>query len=309
MKYARELLAAALVLATLIGIPAVALHRAASRAGLRIVSLTGVRKDGVWTDEVVDGTNYWRQTFRRATVTLALGEEIILRLQSADVTHGFYVPELGVGPVLVEPGRVVEVRLRGTKAGELTYYCTAVCGRCHYSMKGTVRVLANDAPPLAAASPSAPCNHAQAQGAPPSALVDRGAFLFATMGCETCHGPRGSGGVVNFNYLKDTVPQNNLIAERMQLFEREDVDTVIALIDQQADLSKLEEDPPFRTYARFLAQYQAVRELIRNGNPAGKKDPLGPQPPLNMPSWRYQLTERDIDALISFLLSQFPWGE
>ncbi|OGQ79858.1 MAG: hypothetical protein A2289_21460 [Deltaproteobacteria bacterium RIFOXYA12_FULL_58_15] len=306
----QELVAGTLVVGALLGVPAMMRHES-SRDGLRVVSLTGVKKDGVWTDEVVDGTNYWHKTFRRATVILEEGEEILLHLESADVTHGFYVPELGVGAVLVEPGKIVEVKLRGERAGEFTYYCTAVCGHCHYYMQGIIRVLGKGSPEAAAASAvHKRCNHGTAPVATaPRAIVDRGEFLFSTMGCESCHGARGSGGVRNFNYLKDTVPQNNLLAERMQLFEPEDAETVIDLLEKQADLAALESTPPFKTYSRFLAQLKAVQDLIKNGNPAGKKDAAGPVPPLSMPSWRHQLTDRDIDSLVAFLVAEFPWDE
>ncbi|MBI5508637.1 MAG: c-type cytochrome [Deltaproteobacteria bacterium] len=305
-----ELFAATLVTVSLVGISAAMQPEPATR-GMRVVSLTGVKKDGVFTDEKVDGTNYWRRSFRRATVVLDEGETILLRLQSADVTHGFYVPELGVGPVLIEPGKVVELELQGKRAGLFTYYCTAVCGHCHYYMQGTIRVLGRGRKDTETAAAVAPgCRHGgERPASTPRAVVDHGQLLFASMGCESCHGPRGSGGVRNYNYVKDVVPQNNLLAERLQLFEPDDAETVLALIDKGADLAALETTPPFKTYSRFLAQYKAVQDLIKNGNRAGKKDPAGPAPPLSMPAWREQLTDRDIESLIAFLLAQFPWDE
>lgn len=304
-----ELVAGLCTVGVLLGVPwAMTLDKRVrpEDRGLRVIQLTAVKKDGAWTDEHVDGTTYWRKTFLPATITLREGEEVLLRLVSADVRHGFTVPELGLGPVEVDPGQVVEVRLKGQRVGEFTYYCTVVCGHCHYGMKGIVRVIAADEPDVMTAA-KAPCAHSVAPPPPGATLVERGAFLFVEKGCFNCHGPGGSGGVKNHNYLADTVPQNNLLAEKMRLFEPEQAKAAIELLERRADLDQLASDAPLTNYAQFLAQYHAVHDLILNGNRAGKKDPNGPPPPLDMPSWRHQLTEEDVNALIAYLLSQYPW--
>ncbi len=139
-----ELVAALFVLAALIGLPfGIAHYQRAllTRPGVRVVELTGVRGDGVWTEEPVEGWNYWWKTFRPATITLREGEEVVLRLTSADVTHTFPAPQLGVGPVDVEPGHVVEVRLKGIRSGKVLYMCTEICGDRHFFMHGTIRVV------------------------------------------------------------------------------------------------------------------------------------------------------------------------
>ncbi len=304
-----EALAGLCTLGVLVGVPWGLSHDRAQRPEdreLRVIALTGVKKDGAWTDEAVDGTNYWRKTFHPATVTLREGEEVLLRLSSADVRHGFYAPELGVGPVEVDPGHVVELRLKGARVGEFTYYCTVVCGHCHYGMRGIIRVLPAGSP-VEVAAPAPPCTHALSPPPPGATLVEQGAFLFSDKGCANCHGKGGSGGVKNPNYLAGTVPQNNLLAEKMRLFEREDAQSAIALLEKRADLDALQSAPPFKSYPQFLAQYHAVHDLILNGNRAGKKDPAGPVPPLNMPSWRHQVSDEDVNALVAYLISQYPW--
>ncbi len=133
------------VVATLIGLPLGIAHyqRAlVTRPDVRVIELTAVRADGVWTEERVQGWNYWRRTFRPATITLREGEEVVLRLTSADVTHSFSAPQLGVGPVEVEPGHVVEVRLKGTRPGKFMYMCTVTCGDRHFFMHGPIQVIA-----------------------------------------------------------------------------------------------------------------------------------------------------------------------
>lgn len=280
-------------------------------AGVRVIRLSGVMKDGVWTDEEVTAATYWRKTYRPATVVLRAGEEVLLRLSSADVTHGFYVPELGAGPVEVEPGHVVEVRLKGERPGEYTYYCTAVCGECHHFMRGTVIVLNPDGSRPEKQPRPTQCAHRQPSGEDRTGIpiVERGRHLFENAGCVGCHGPGGRGGVPNPNYIRDTVPALDVLAERMMLFEREDADKVVDLLAKRTDPTLLADRPPFPRYAGFLAQYNAVLDVIRKGSAAAKKDPAGPIPPLQMPTWGQQLSREDIDAVIAYLISEFRWEE
>lgn len=68
-----------------------------------------------------------------------LGSLVVLRLTSADVTHGFAILEYGVN-VEVPPGEIVEVRFRANRAGDFTMFCTVFCGSGHPQHKGTLRV-------------------------------------------------------------------------------------------------------------------------------------------------------------------------
>ena len=141
---------------------------------------------------------------------------------------------------------------------------------------------------------------------PPSqaGVVERGRWLFRQKGCFLCHGPRGEGGVANPNYIKGTIPQLSP-AEQMKLKDPGDAAAILEQLERGVRLETLSEaDPPL--VPRFnvvLAQYHSIRRVIQNGNPAGKKDPKGPTPPLSMPSWSRELSEADIDAIIAYLLS------
>ena len=135
------------------------------------------------------------------------------------------------------------------------------------------------------------------QPAASAGVVEQGKWLFRQQGCFLCHGPEAQGGVPNRNYLNDTIPALAL-AKWMKL-EPEDVDPVIEQLKRGVRLETLESAPPVPQLSVVLAQYQSVHALIQNGNIAGKKDPKGPKPPLNMPKWGPRLKDADIDAIIA----------
>jgi len=137
--------------------------------------------------------------------------------------------------------------------------------------------------------------------------VARGEWLFHHFGCPACHGEAGRGGVANANYIRDTVPALNLMAGRMMIIQKSDADTVVAMLEHGEDPHAAAAHPPFEQYGVFLAQWDATRALIQNGNPAGKKDPNGPAPPLNMPSWRGQVTDEDMTDILAYLFTLEPW--
>jgi mono/diheme cytochrome c family protein len=141
-------------------------------------------------------------------------------------------------------------------------------------------------------------------------VLERGKWLFRKKGCFLCHGPQGEGGVPNRNYIKGTIPRLDL-ATQMKLFESEDVTTIIDLMKRSVRLDTLANatETPVPQYNVVLAQYHSIQDVVRKGNPAGKKNIRKPAPPLNMPSWRRELSDTDIDALIAYLLSAVPREE
>lgn len=303
----------ALVIAAAIGLP-FAYERRVIHEGLppgtRVVALTAVAVQGIWTEEAVDGENYWRRTFAPARPTIALGQETELRLASPDVTHVFYAPELGVGPLEVYPGHVVTARVTPTKRGVFPYYCTNFCGKRHFAMRGEIAV-EPAGQPAPAATPVAAGTHDYwlAPQPPPGApIVDRGRWTFESRGCVSCHGAGGRGGVPNFNYARGTVPALAGISERFLLFDPDDVKTVVSALDKGVPLETLADHTSIPQFAVALSQYHAVRNVIRNGSISAKQDPLGPEPPLQMPTWGGRLSDRDIDAVIAYLLTRPPPG-
>lgn len=280
-----------------------------ARSDAPVITLTGVASLGVWTSEEVRGINYWTDRFPPARPVLQAGRKAILRLASADVTHTFYCPALEIGPVEVQPGHVVEVEVTPKTEGTFRYHCTMVCGMPHFGMQGEIVVSREKGslPP-----PSRPEFDRYWLKPPPpvdASLPERGEWLFQQRGCFTCHGRKGEDGIANFNYVKETVPALNTLAERLMLFVPEDAQVIMEALEEGIPLQDLAESAPIPRFNVFLAQYRSIRDVIRHGNAPGKKNPEGPDPPLEMLAWGQHLTERDIDALIAYLLTLQPWEE
>jgi plastocyanin/mono/diheme cytochrome c family protein len=309
---AQETLAVVGTVAVLVGTPVAIVGHGQNRSSQetgRVIVLTGVQKDGVWTDQEVTAVSFTVKRFRPATIVLREDERVTLRLTSADVSHSFYVPELGIGPVEVKAGKTREVTIEGAKPGVYTYYCTKVCGRCHHFMRGQVVVMtrSGERPKEPADAPPPGCAARTAAVPARRPELGRAARLFHEKGCVACHGEGGRGGVKNPNYIKDTVPNLDAMAERFMLFEEEDAERAIEWILSGTDVLATPGEEPWPRYAVFQAQYKAVYELIQNGNPAGKKDPNGIEPPLSMPHWGDVLADGEIREMIAYLLSLHNW--
>lgn len=127
--------------------------------------------------------------------------------------------------------------------------------------------------------------------------------------CIACHSEGAIGGVKNINYAKKTVPALNTLAEKMFLEYQEDAEYVADLLKKETDIVNMSPALDVPAARRVLAQYQAIKEIIKNGSPAAKEDTLGPTPPLHMPGWATGLSDKDIDSIISYLLGLYPWEE
>lgn len=137
----------------------------------------------------------------------------------------------------------------------------------------------------------------------PHPSVVRGRKLYLVAGCALCHGVDGVGQVKSPNYVKETMPALNVLAERMFLLAPEDAEAVIRGLDAgPLDANAL--DVP--RAGAVAAQYASIREVIMVGNPGGKKDEAGPAP-LEMPRWDHRLTASEVNDVIAYLLSVYPW--
>jgi plastocyanin len=288
-----------------------------NNTGKRIIFLTAVAKNGVWTEETVNGANYWTKDFKQAVIILKKGEEVNFRFTSMDVTHSFYCPELNIGPVEVWPGKVYEIPFKADKVGSYRYYCTIVCGKCHFYMQGkiiiledTMQITDNMIRKMKSDSVITSCCIPNDTLTLPDNIIEQGKYLFVIKNCVTCHGKEGIGGIKNYNYAKPTIPDLITLATKLKIPDKESADTIIKLLEKNADLEKLSDDPPFRNYDRFLAQYNSIFNKILNGAPIVlKADSTGPKPPLFMPSWENNLTKKEIRSIVSYLISKNNWEE
>lgn len=90
--------------------------------------------------EVVHDVVASRYAYDPPNVTVRVGDVVVFRVSSSDVTHGFAIEGLHSG-VEIPPGETVEVRVRVTEAGTFTIYCTVFCGTGHPQHKGSLVVL------------------------------------------------------------------------------------------------------------------------------------------------------------------------
>ncbi len=272
---------------------------------VREIVLTAVMAQGVWTDAPVTAAAPWRRDFPAARLVLRAGEPVRLRLRSADVVHAFSLPELGVEPVDVVPGKETVVEITPDRAGTFGYYCTTVCGDTHFAMRGEVVVLGPDedggdtVPPESTTGRPEPYWTAPEPSAD-AALVERGAWLFRQKGCITCHGEEGRGGVDNPNGMNPTVPALADMSSKLLLFEPEDVEAFVALLESGRDV-ETGSAPEIPLFDAVRKQYSTFRRVIREGRPAAPLDPVGPTPPLRMPRWKHHLTGEEIDAILAYL--------
>ncbi len=301
------------VLPLVLGSAAIAWYRHAATPGVGepgvvVFNLTGVASTGVWTLDDVNGLNYWWKTFEPATLSVREGDTVLVNLRSADLLHRFYIPQFGVGPVDVEPGHMVSVRFTANRAGVFQYYCTALCGTCHFYMRGWVVVTAAGEEPITPPRIGCPLCLPDVGPRPVTEeLVQIGSYLYRQKGCITCHGPEGHGGVVNPNSANSPVPPHDTTAQKLFLAGPEDADALLALIQRAPDLGAVEEDDDISRFPVVRTRYLNAKQIIRGGRYSAKADPAGPEPPLQMPAWQHLVEERDIDALLSYFISLYDW--
>jgi plastocyanin len=310
-----EIIGLILLIVILIGVPYLVVSNSPwnnTRENSRIVFLTAVAKDGVWTNEIVTNSNYWNRKFQKANLSFQKNEKVLFRLTSMDVTHTFYVPELNIGPIEVKPGKLYEITHVFSKTGKFVYYCTTVCGNCHFYMQGNIYVNSDNSQEINETftldGDITTCgiyNNVSSN----DSFIEKGEILFISKGCVTCHGIGGEGGIHNPNYINTYIPQINDLAEKMYIYWEEDANTIISLLEDGEDLEKQLEDPPFRRYNRFYAQYESIMNKILDGaSDLQKKNVEGPNPPLYMPSWRNHLTDNEINSIIAYLIVLNDWN-
>ena len=80
--------------------------------------------------------------FEPATITVAEGDTVRLRLRSADRTHGIGIKAFRVKAMIPKVGDTVTVEFVADRAGTFDITCSEYCGTGHRAMKGKLIVLA-----------------------------------------------------------------------------------------------------------------------------------------------------------------------
>lgn len=140
--------------------------------------------------DVVGHQFWWSASYRDEQITVAneihvpVGEEVELRLISADVIHSFWVPDLH-GKLDVLPDGTNIMVIEADEAGSYGGECAEFCGLQHANMGLLVIAQPRDEFDLWVAAQQAPAVSAATEAA------QRGQQLFLDENCGSCHTVRG----------------------------------------------------------------------------------------------------------------------
>jgi cytochrome c oxidase subunit 2 len=104
--------------------------------------------DAFANDTEIDVLAYqwgWEFSYEETNVTteerlvLPADQNVTFRLETTDVIHAIYIPQLGVKQDIF-PGRTMTARTHATEPGEYRLYCAEMCGAGHSKMNATVVV-------------------------------------------------------------------------------------------------------------------------------------------------------------------------
>ena len=96
--------------------------------------------DTTQSGEVKEFTMTAKQfTFTPDIIEVNKGDKVRLVVTSADVPHGFSIPEYGINERL-DPGKPVTIEFTADKEGTFTAFCSVFCGSGHSGMKGKLIV-------------------------------------------------------------------------------------------------------------------------------------------------------------------------
>ena len=121
------------------------------------------------------------------------GRQIVLKMQSQDVIHSFWVPEFRLKQDVV-PGRITDYRVTPILIGNYKVRCAELCGTSHAYMEAAVRVVSPaDYDKWVADQTAIAKAQALASAGKPDAA--RGETLYQESGCKTCHSLDGAKGI------------------------------------------------------------------------------------------------------------------
>ena len=171
----------ALLLAVLFGLTVRTMHVADPAVGDR------------QPDLVVTGYQWWWQVRYPSSgvvtaneIHIPVGRRLLLRLESVDVIHDFWVPQLGRKMDMV-PGQANHIWLEADVPGVYLGACAEFCGAQHAWMR--LRVIAQEAEAFEAWQQ----RQLQVPAAPGGGEAARGMQLFRESTCVNCHAIAGTG--------------------------------------------------------------------------------------------------------------------
>jgi cytochrome c oxidase subunit 2 len=148
-----------------------------------VVKVTGIQWSWKFEYPPVDGVSVVSDELH-----LPAGKQVLLRMTSMDVIHSFWVPEFRVKQDLV-PGRITELRITPTLAGNYKVRCAELCGTSHAYMEKPVVISSQEGFDGWMAEQ---VKLAEKAAATPEG---RGKALVDANGCVACHSINGSPGI------------------------------------------------------------------------------------------------------------------
>lgn len=115
---------------------------------------------------------------------LPVNKQVLLKMESIDVIHSFWVPEFRIKQDLV-PGRVTEYRITPTLVGAYKVSCAEICGTSHAYMQSPVVVVSQN-------EFESWLGQRQEEAAAAQTPEGQGQLLVAANGCAACHSLNGT---------------------------------------------------------------------------------------------------------------------
>lgn len=206
-----------------------------------------IGKQWAWTSEYKNGV-------KSNEVVVPVNTNVKLILSAEDVIHSFYVPSFRIKQDAV-PGRYTALWFNADKLGDFHVFCTEFCGTSHSGMITKLRVLSQT-------DFDKWLTEEADVGMLP--ITERGAKIFKTRACASCHNAATDVKLVGPGFLK--------------LFGKEN--------HEMEDGSKVTADENY------------IRESILNSQ---AKIVKGFGPRSAMPAFQGQLSEGELTALIEYI--------
>jgi cytochrome c oxidase subunit 2 len=118
-----------------------------------------------------------------AELVMPVGRAVEFEMESADVIHSLWIPEMGQKQDVV-PGVTTTIVITPTRTGRFTLVCTELCGLGHSTMRAPVRVLERDAFATWLEEQGA---EEAGSGAIEGNVQQLGRTTFGSAGCGGCH--------------------------------------------------------------------------------------------------------------------------